>query len=48
MKKILLIILSLSIYVSISAKDNEVLTVGMNELPSSLDPPTDWAICERF
>ena len=25
-------------------KDNEVLTVGMNELPSSLDPPTDWAI----
>ena len=48
MKKILITMVSFFIYFSISAKDNEVLTIGMNELASSLDPPTDWAIAATW
>jgi peptide/nickel transport system substrate-binding protein len=41
----ILLILSIG---NIQASKNEVLTVGMNELVSSLDPPTDWAIASTW
>ena len=28
--------------------DGEAITIGMNELPTSLDPPTDWAIASTW
>ena len=45
MISIVLFIISIG---NLQASKNEVLTVGMNELVSSLDPPTDWAIASTW
>ena len=31
-----------------SAQDNETITIGMNELVTSMDPPADWAIASTW
>ena len=45
---LLALLIALPTSVAFAQSDGEEITIGMNELPSSLDPPADWAIASTW